>query len=63
MVPTCQSNSSNLNTQKAFLKTPGFTIVYVLGGGTEERTLMNSQTQSSAFDGGQIWGQMGGAND
>ena len=33
------------------------------GGGTEERTLMNSQTQSSAFDGGQIWGQMGGAND
>ena len=25
MVPTCQSNSSNLNTQKAFLKIPGFT--------------------------------------
>ena len=24
------------------------------GGGTEERTLMNSQTQSTAFDGGQI---------
>ena len=31
MIPTFQSNSSNLNTQKAFLKIPGFTVVYVLG--------------------------------
>ena len=31
MVPTCQSNSSNLNTRKAFLNIPDFTIVCVLG--------------------------------
>ena len=31
MVPACQDHSYIFDTQKVFLKIPGFTLVYVLG--------------------------------